>query len=311
MTPNRPKALFVAIYPPLVIAIAAGSIAGLVLSHHRVVWAGALLTVIPFAGLYLRATVSRTLARTSRGLPLLSMLTVAGCVLAIYGFWRHGNGALLPLGAASIGTVGFFLYDYWYSSFGRRLNDRLAPGKILPDFHATDVEGRPVRSADLRGRPVLYMFYRGNWCPFCMAQVREITGRYRELASRGVELVLVSPQPTELTQRVAQMFAVPCRFWVDRDLSAARELGILQDEGVPPGALRNRFGPDTVLPTVVIVDTDGRILFADQTENYRVRPDPEIFLRVLQAHGLRARSPAETHTPEGGRDEESSAGTRR
>jgi peroxiredoxin len=311
MTPDRLKALFVAIYPPLVIAIAAGSIAGLALSDYRLVWAGALLTVIPFAGLYIRANVSRTLARTSRGLPLLSVVTAAGGVLAIYGFWRQGHDALLPLGAAIIGGVGFFLYDYWYSSFGRRLNDRLAPGQILPDFHAIDTEGRPVRTVDLRGRPVLYMFYRGNWCPFCMAQVREITERYRELASRGVELVLVSPQPTDLTHRVAEMFAVPCRFWVDRDLAAARELGILQEQGVPPGGLRNRFGPDTVLPTVVIVDTDGRILFADQTENYRVRPDPDIFLRVLQAHGFRARPPTDTHTAEDGHDHGPSAGAGR
>lgn len=309
MTPNRLKALFVAIYPPLVVVIAAASIAGLALSDSRLVWAGALLTVMPFAGLYLRATVSRKLARTSRALPLLSAVTLAGVILALYGFWRHDHGGLLPLGAAIVGMVGFFLYDYWYSSFGRRLNERLAPGRILPDVHAIDVQGRPVCTSDLRGRPVLYMFYRGNWCPFCMAQVKEITERYRELANRGVELVLVSPQPTDLTERVAEMFAVPCRFWVDSDLAAARELGILQDDGVPPGALRNKFGPDTVLPTVVIVDDEGRILFADQTENYRVRPDPDIFLRVLQAHGFRARPPTGTQTAEDGHDQGPSTGT--
>jgi len=291
MTPNRLKALFVTLYPPLVIVIGVASIAGLVFSGARTAWAGALLTVLPFVGLYLRATLSQNLARTSHSLPLLSLLTVGGGAVAIYGFWHTGLSALLPLCAAAIGVAGFFLYDFWYSSFGRRLNDRLAIGRVLPDFHAADAHGRAVRASDLRGRPVLYMFYRGNWCPFCMAQVKEITQRYRELADRGVDLVLISPQPTELTQRVAEMFGVPCRFWVDSDLSAARELGIVHDEGIPPGSLRNRYGPDTVLPTVVIVDPDGRILFADQTENYRVRPDPDIFLRVLQSHGYRTGSP--------------------
>jgi peroxiredoxin len=291
MTQNRLKSIFVALYPPLVIVIGVASIAGMMFSDQGMAWAGALLTVVPFVGLYLRATMSQTLARTSRSLPLLSLLTMAGGALAAYSFWQSGLAGLLPLVAAAVGVAGFFLYDFWYSRFGRRLNERLQVGHILPDFYATDAEGRAVRASDLYGQPVLYMFYRGNWCPFCMAQVKEITDSYRDIAKLGVELVLISPQPTDLTQRVAEMFRVPCRFWVDRDLAAATKLGIVHDEGVPPGSLRSRFGPDTVLPTVIIVDGEGRILFADQTENYRVRPDPVIFLRVLQSHGYRAGRP--------------------
>lgn len=288
---NRLKSVFIAVYLPLVILIGVSSIFGLVFSPAKIAWAGAGLTVLPFVGLFLRATLSRTLARTSRNLPLLSLVAVAGGVLAVYGFWRSGFPATLPLAAAVSGVIGFFLFDFWYSSFGRRVNDRLDEGRILPDFRAADAAGNVVRPSTLRGRPVLFMFYRGNWCPFCMAQVKEITQRYRELASRGVDLVLISPQPTDLTQRVAEMYEVPCRFWVDKDLSAAGELGLVHDEGVPPGGLRRKYGPDTVLPTVVIVDPDGRILFADQTENYRVRPDPDIFLRVLQHHGYRPADP--------------------
>lgn len=288
MTANRLKALFIAVYPPVILLVGIASLAGLAFSGLKTAWAGVLLTVIPFIGLFLRATLSQGLARTSHSLPLLSAATLAGGVLAAYGSWGAGPSAVPVLAAALAGVAGFFLYDFWYSSLGRRVNERLAIGRPLPDFCAVDTDGRPVCASDLRGRPVLFMFFRGNWCPFCMAQVREITGRYRELAGLGAEMVLVSPQPTELTQRVAEMFDVPCRFWVDADLAAARDLGIVHDEGVPPGKLRSRFGSDTVLPTVIIVDGDGTILFADQTDNYRVRPDPDVFLRVLHAHGLRA-----------------------
>jgi peroxiredoxin len=166
------------------------------------------------------------------------------------------------------------------------VNDKLVGGAPLPDFEAEDLDGTTGRAADLRGRTVLFMFYRGNWCPFCMAQVREITGRYRELSARGVELVLVSPQPTELTERVAGIYKVSARFWVDRDLRAARTLDIAQDHGVPAGPAARKYGHDTVLPTAIIVDAEGRILFTDQTDNYRVRPDPAIFLRALAQHGI-------------------------
>ena len=36
---------------------------------------------------------------------------------------------------------------------------------------------------------------------------------------------------------------------------------------------------------VIITDADGVILFTDQTDNYRVRPDPAVFFRVLATHG--------------------------
>jgi len=290
MTSNRLKAIFVAVYPPLIVVIGLGAIAGLILSDARTGWMGALLTVLPFIVLFVRATLNKDMPRTSRSLPVASMLTAAGGALAAYGLWRDGMSAVLPAAAATAGVAGFFLYVHWYSIFGRHLSDRLAVGRTMSDFHALDMEGQPVRPSDLHGRPALFMFYRGNWCPFCMAQVKEITGRYRELADLGVELVLISPQPTELTHRVAEMYGVPCRFWVDNDLSAARELGIIHDDGIPPGGLRTRYGPDTVLPTVVIVDEAGRILFTDQTDNYRVRPDPDSFLRVLQSHGYRGRT---------------------
>jgi peroxiredoxin len=204
----------------------------------------------------------------------------------VWGFVDSGLDDYMPLALALTGLAGFFLYDFWYSSFGRRVNDRLVPGEILPRFEARDLEGRPVSSDDLLGQPALFMFYRGNWCPFCRAQVREIIDRYRDLVNRGVRVALVSPGDHDLTRRVAGIFGIPLHFWVDEGLAAARALGIVDEEGVPAGPLRGRYGKDTVLPTVVITDRDGRIIFSDQTRNYRVRPEPEIFLRALSSHGI-------------------------
>jgi hypothetical protein len=42
------------------------------------------------------------------------------------------------------------------------------------------------------------------------------------------------------------------------------------------------------MPTVVVTDAGGRILFADQTDNYRVRPEPSTFLAVLDRSGATA-----------------------
>jgi len=36
-----------------------------------------------------------------------------------------------------------------------------------------------------------------------------------------------------------------------------------------------------ILPTVIITDAEGKIIFADLTDNYRVRPEPDTFLKVI------------------------------
>ncbi len=146
-----------------------------------------------------------------------------------------------------------------------------------------DNNGRTLSSGSFSGQPALWLFYRGNWCPLCMAQIEEVAERYRELAARGVEVLLVSPQPAEHSRKLAARFDVPMRFLVDPGNRAARALGILAADGVPLGMQMFGYDTETVLPTVLLVDAEGRILWSDQTDNYRIRPEPETFLAVLEA----------------------------
>jgi len=39
-----------------------------------------------------------------------------------------------------------------------------------------------------------------------------------------------------------------------------------------------------VFPTAIVTDAEGLILLADQTDNYRVRPDPATFVEVLDLY---------------------------
>jgi peroxiredoxin len=280
------KPVFIGIYPLVAAATTVAALVMLASGHWSRVWLGALLAATPFVGLFIRAVTSRSMARTSHSLPLLAAATAAGGGIALWGYLTEPGASLAGLVLALANVAGFFLFDFWYSSFGRRINEQLAAGRPLPDFTCEDLEGNPVGPEHMRGKPALYMFFRGNWCPFCQAQVREITDRYRQLMDRGVEVVLISPQPPDLTRRVAEFFKVPFRFWVDRDLRAARALDIVDEYGVPGGKLARTHGPHTVMPTVVITDAEGTIVYTDQTETYRVRPEPDVFLRVIDSHKL-------------------------
>jgi hypothetical protein len=96
---------------------------------------------------------------------------------------------------------------------------------------------------------------------------------------------LVAGQPHKFSIDLARKFDVNFDFLTDEGNRAARQLGIAQSYGVPMGMQVLGYDSETVLPTIVITDDNGRILWADETDNYRVRPDPDTYLRVIRTQG--------------------------
>jgi peroxiredoxin len=183
-------------------------------------------------------------------------------------------------GAGVVGLGGSVAYDRWYSRFGRDPSAELRVGGELPDVTFSDLDGAPVSTAELRGAPTALFFFRGNWCPFCMAQVRAVADGYRELERAGVRVAMVSPQPDAQTRELAERVGARVDFLRDPGLAGARRLGIVDDRGVPAGV--SGYGEDTGLPTLVVFDSEGLILLVDQTDDYRVRPTPDTILNALR-----------------------------
>ena len=163
----------------------------------------------------------------------------------------------------------------------RPVPPQLKPGSPLPDFHAVDEQGDPVRSTALHGSPTVILFVRGNWCPFCSAQVKNLTKYYKDIIDLGAKLVLVTPKPLETTRRVAEFFEVEFDFWLDDSLAVTEQLGLLQNTGVPSD-YNKEYGRDTIWPTTLIVDAAGIIRYTELSKHISDRPDPETLLRELK-----------------------------
>jgi cytochrome c biogenesis protein CcmG, thiol:disulfide interchange protein DsbE len=122
-----------------------------------------------------------------------------------------------------------------------------AIGSLAPDFSVTDLEGNPVRLAELRGRPVIVNFW-ASWCVPCVEEfplLREAAERHaddglvvigivyrdrsesaRAFMERNGGTWAVAMDPDE---RVAQAYGIlgpPETFFIARDGTiAARQLG--------------------------------------------------------------------------------------
>jgi hypothetical protein len=45
------------------------------------------------------------------------------------------------------------------------------------------------------------------------------------------------------------------------------------------------YDSETVLPTIIITGKDGKVIWTHETHNYRIRPEPEVYLEVCVATG--------------------------
>ena len=80
---------------------------------------------------------------------------------------------------------------------GRRDGARVLrrPNDDGSTYQLTDLDGKPIRLADLRGKAVWVNFWT-TWCPPCQSEVpilRDLSERYKD---RGLELVAISVQET-------------------------------------------------------------------------------------------------------------------
>lgn len=94
---------------------------------------------------------------------------------------------------------------------------------------------------------------------------------------------MVSPQAEGHTTGLAKRFDVNMNFLIDENNKAADRLQIKAENGLPMRLQALGYDRDTVMPTVVMTNDKGVIIFAGLTDNYRVRPEPEDFLKVFDA----------------------------
>jgi peroxiredoxin len=167
-------------------------------------------------------------------------------------------------------------------------------GATAPLFTLPDARGGSVALADLLGQgPVVLVFYRGAWCPYCNLQLAAFQSALNDIEAAGATLVAVSPQTPDQSLSFAEQKALEFPVLTDASNEVADAYGLaytassvatdtLRELGVE---LSSFNGDDTNrLPAAAtfVIGRDGRIRFASVSGDYRWRVGPEEVLAVLR-----------------------------
>jgi peroxiredoxin len=174
----------------------------------------------------------------------------------------------------------------------------LQPGATVHDLTLPDALNQPVRLSDLwRRGPLVLIFYRGGWCPYCNLELRAWQQHLQALKHLGAHLVAVSPQTPDNSLSTAEKNELAFPVLSDSALQAATAFGVAFE--MPPELveLYSSVGNDLPVlngngrwvlpvPATYVIDRDGRVVFAHVEADYRERAEPT---DVLQAVARAAR----------------------
>ena len=123
-----------------------------------------------------------------------------------------------------------------------------------------------------------------------MGQLQQVNDRLVEL---GYQVIAISPDRPEKVSSVMEKNPYGYRLLSDTGLEAARALGVafhvdsktfekLRGYGIDLEDASGKTHHLLPVPTVLVVDREGKIHWVYSNANYRVRPDPETVLAAAE-----------------------------
>ena len=136
----------------------------------------------------------------------------------------------------------------------------------VPDFALNDLEGKPVRLSDFRGKVVLINFW-ATWCTACLAEIPDLIALQKELGDRVVILgIALDGVPDEHGHEPGSESAGDSHAHAPSlDATRQKVLRAVKSRGINyPVLLDGNHGiggefNGGELPTTVIIDAEGRL----------------------------------------------------
>ena len=167
-------------------------------------------------------------------------------------------------------------------------------GDMAPDFTLPNAQGSPVPLSNLVAQgPVVLVFYRGGWCPYCNLQLRAYQRVLPEIRQLGAQLVAISPEPPDASLSTAEKNALEFEVLSDVESKAARAYRLLFDFSEPLKKAYIGMGRDLSevnadgqwhlpIPATYVIGGDGCVELAYVDPEYRNRLEPSDILAALQ-----------------------------
>ena len=174
-------------------------------------------------------------------------------------------------------------------------SDVVLVGDRLTSFTLSDATVSPTSLDQLvENGPVVIVFYRGGWCPYCNLALRTYQRELvPQLPTYGARLVAISPQTPDQSLSTVEKAELDFTVLSDPGNRVAKSIGIVFQQaddvleaqrtlGLDLAAVNAEGSTELPRPTVLIVDRNRVVQFVDVKPSYTDRTEVVDILAALK-----------------------------
>ena len=151
-------------------------------------------------------------------------------------------------------------------------------GDIAPDFSGKNQSGKEINLKKLlKSNTVVLIFYRGEWCPFCNKQLKELEDSMTFITAKGAAIIAVSPEKTENVAKTIEKTKAKYDILSDQSLKIMNAYKVAFEVDEKSMGMYKKLP----VPTVYIINKSGKITYKHFDENFKVRPSVKEILNNL------------------------------
>jgi len=170
----------------------------------------------------------------------------------------------------------------------------LQRGAKCPEFSLPNTQGKMVKVTELlRQGPVVLVFYRGGWCPYCNLTLRALQKSLDAIRGNGAQLVAISPQEPDQSLSTSEKNELTFEVLSDKQNKVAKSFGLVFTLPSDLVKLYGEFGIDLKkangddenelpLAATFVVAKNGTIEHAFVDADYKKRMEPAEIVSVLK-----------------------------
>jgi peroxiredoxin len=167
-------------------------------------------------------------------------------------------------------------------------------GTQAPMIEAKNQNNEPYSLKDaLKKGPVVLVFYRGQWCPFCNRHLSNLQDSLQMIYDNGATLIAVSPEKPELAQMMVEKTGATFNILYDKGYKIENAYGVTFTPTKGQIKKYNTFlkanlneahsdGSERLpVPATYIIDQNGKIIWRHFNPNYKKRATVKEILEHL------------------------------
>ena len=166
----------------------------------------------------------------------------------------------------------------------------LFAGGKAPDFKANDQDGKEVRLKELLKKgPVVVVFYRGYWCPFCNKALKRLSDSLELITAKGATLVAITPEISANIDTTIEKTGAKFSILHDKDLKIMKAYNVsfevpentvtrYRNAGLDFNKLNGENGTNLPVPAVYIINKQSDVIWRYFETDYKKRPSVQAIL---------------------------------